>query len=253
MKIDYEYKNQGLSSFPYLIGQYPPSEFDSPYRSTIPLLCFWRDPEAAHDKFSRLLNLTPSPELTLSFEYCVDAQKGDGRASQTDLMLISDQYSVAIEAKYTEGAYEKVKAWLGDSENRKLVLEGWLNLINAKTIEGKVRVDEILDLPYQMIHRLASACFLDRPNNILVYQCFDLNQGKTDYYRENLKRLVGLFHMPDRFSAFLISQSLWKSSEYDQLQNRWNEGERRMSNVLLEGMQDADFIEFGEPKVWKIC
>jgi len=252
VKIDFEYKNQSLSSSQYLIRQYPPGEFDSPFRSTIPMLCFWRDPEAAFTEIARTIRIDPPQHMTLSFEYCVAAQKGNGRASQTDLMLISDQHSVAIEAKYTEPPYEKVKAWIGDSDNRRLVLEGWLDLINAKAIEGIVGVDEILDFPYQMIHRLASACFLDRPKNILVYQCFDLNQDKTDYYLTNLEQLIGLFQMQETFSAFLTNQFMLKSSEYQQLQNRWNNGERRMSNAVLDSMKKEDFIGFIEPKVLKI-
>lgn len=252
MKVEFEYKNQGLSSFQYLIRQYPPSEFDSPYRSTIPMLCFWRDPESGLDQISRALGLDLPHRVTLSFEYCVDVQKGKGRPSQTDLMLISDQYTVAIEAKYTEPPYEKVKIWMGDSDNKRLVLEGWLDLINNKAGNGDVVVEDILDLPYQMIHRMASACILDRPRNILVYHCFDLNQEKTDYYRENLERLIRLFHMPNNFGAFLINYPLRKSSEYQILQNRWDAGDRRMSDVVLYGMKKTDFIIFGEPDAMMI-
>ena len=35
-----------------------------------------------------------------------------------------------IEAKRTESPYESVKRWLGDSDNRKLVLDGWLEVID---------------------------------------------------------------------------------------------------------------------------
>ena len=252
MKIDFEYNNQSLSSYQDLISQYPPSEFDSPYRSTIPMLCFWRDPDFGLAEIAHTLQVDPPAQMTLSFEYCVDVQKGKGRPSQTDLMLISDQYSVAIEAKYTEPPYDKVKVWLGQSDNKRLVLEGWLDLINAKAIDGGVRIDDIRDLPYQMIHRLASSCFLDRTVNILAYQCFDLDSKKIDYYRTNLNRLINLFNMPDNFSAFLINQPLRKSSKYQILQNRWQAGERRMADAVRSGMKSNNFICFGDLDFIKI-
>jgi hypothetical protein len=218
------------------------------------MLCFWRDPEKGLAEFTRASGIDLPQQITLSFEYCVEAQKGRGRPSQTDLMLISDQYAVAIEAKYTEPPYEKVKDWLGESDNKRLVLEGWLDLINAKAIEGRAGIDEILDLPYQMVHRLASACFLDRPQNVLVYQGFDMDHEKTTYYRENLERLIKLFQMPGNFSAFLINQPLRKSPRYMQLQDKWNNSnpKPRMSDDVLSTMNDKDCILFGAPKVWKI-
>ena len=98
MKIAVEYNNRRLSGFEYLLCQCPPSEFDSPYRSAVPMLCFCRDPEAALTRVTRTLGLDPPRQLTLSFAYGLVVGKGRGRPARTDLLLIADQYAVAIEA-----------------------------------------------------------------------------------------------------------------------------------------------------------
>ena len=67
------------------------------------------------------VNLAPESDLTLSFEHCVNVQKGVGKPSQTDLMLFVNGTCIAVEAKYTEPRYDTVKKWKEDSENKRLV------------------------------------------------------------------------------------------------------------------------------------
>ena len=118
---------------------------------------------------------------------------------------------------------------------------------------GRLRIDQVLDLPCRMIHCLASACFFERPANILLYQGFDLDQETLDYYQHHLERLLELVQLPPNFRAYLCNRPLRKSRTYHQLENRWRKGERLLSSAMLEGMRQADFIAFGEPQVRRIA
>ena len=147
-----------ISNFENLVASYSPSEFDSPRRSTILLLDYWRSFGQAVKGFRELVCLDNSSQSLLHFEYSVSVQAGKGKASMTDLMLIDKTSTFAFEAKYKENPYQSVSKWLqkSDTQNRKRVLDGWLCLIHSRT-GVSLAISDISSLPYQLIHRTASA------------------------------------------------------------------------------------------------
>jgi len=249
MNIQLEYKNTPVSDYNSLIESYPKSEFDSPFRSTVPFLYFWKNIKERLDDYLGWLGLKISHTVTASFEFLVDVQRGKGRPSQTDLMVIFDEYTITIEAKYTEPRYECVQNWLRKSQNRILVLEGWLDLIHSAIGKSNIKAIDIVDLPYQLIHRCASACFPNVAHRTLIYQCFDLDQEKEQYYKSQLQSLNQILNKPDNLNFIVLNIPLLKSSEYIDLQNRWNRGERKMYRDVIRGMKKGEFIEFGNRKI----
>ncbi|MGV7223183.1 MAG: DUF6946 family protein [Nitrospinales bacterium] len=195
------------------------------------------------------VNLTTHSNVTFSFEYRVNVQKGVGNPSHTDLMLIIDKAGIAIEAKYTEPRYATVKKWRNDSENRRNVLEGWLNLIGSVTGESAT-IEAVDDIEYQLIHRLASVCHLKVKNRILVYQLFDSDDVKMGGYLSDLSKLKQI--MSFNFDCFLINIPIIKSDSYAVLQRRWDNRERKMSEDVLKVVRDEDLIHFGDPRIIKL-
>ena len=173
---------------------------NSAQTSSLPLVQFWK-PEGNGVKDvleeSCGLNRKGLCETTFYFEYPVPVHQkcgGRGKASMTDLMIISNAYAIALEAKYTEylkGGQESISHWLkkdkGESPtNREKVLQGWLNYISTKgcsTISQiKDRPKETDEVPYQLFHRLASACAatLDSERKpVVVYQLFCDEEAQT--------------------------------------------------------------------------
>src|SRR5207247_11173459 len=100
----------------------------SPKRSTVPLLDYWREPDLHLRDLWALLGLPRSDHTEMHFEYEVPVQRGRGKSSYTDLMVLSEEVAVAIEAKFTEPRYESVDKWLGPTPtaNRREGSEGWL-------------------------------------------------------------------------------------------------------------------------------
>jgi hypothetical protein len=259
MNIQLQYRNESVSDYLSLIERYPESEFDSPYRSTIPLLCFWSNIQDQLDGFTRLLGLRPMSQVVACFEFGVDVQKGRGKPSQTDLMITSDNHAIAIEAKYTEPPYEKVNAWMGNSSNRMQVLEGWLHLICSAIGRNKINTQDVGDLPYQLIHRCASACYPNADSRALVYQCFDLDEKKALYYQSQLKSLYAILNKPDQLEFFLMNIPLIKSQACAELQNRWNSGEdemhvgeEEMHVKVIRELKRNEFLSFGKPTIISI-
>jgi hypothetical protein len=118
------YGSAPVSDFASLVSCYPKDEFNSPTRSTVPLLALAKDEPDLLQQFLSQCGLDRN--AALHFEYQVKSPRGQGRASHTDLMVCGKVGCMAIEAKWTEPAYETVNAWLTpETNNRSEVLKSW--------------------------------------------------------------------------------------------------------------------------------
>jgi hypothetical protein len=167
------YGDKVVADFEQLVKLLPPDAVASPLRSTVPLVDFWRTPESRLAQLSATIGVALRPPIELCFEYPVPVQRGRGKASFTDLMIIANSAAVAIEAKFTEPRSETVRTWLRDPPqvNRTEVLKGWLDLIRDAS-GTSLRVADVMGLPYQLVHRTASVCFVAGHVRAVVYQVF---------------------------------------------------------------------------------
>ena len=134
MQTEWAFKGGGLGGHDALLDRYPDEEFNSPTRSTIPLLEYWRSPEQRIRELNSALGLPVPPRVQLNFEHTVCPPRGRGNPSHTDLMAISlPDLAIAIEAKWTEQRYQIVGKWLRDSANRK---EGAAGLVRVAGTAG---------------------------------------------------------------------------------------------------------------------
>ena len=245
--IALSYNTKPISTFEDLIKTYPQKEFDSPFRSTVPLLSRWRDTEQCIVSFCQALGIIPPINFQAKFEYQVVPPKGRGKASHTDLMLLWDATAMAIEAKYTEPPYLTVREWLGTgSSNKRLVLEGWLKLI-SRAAECLLRLDDVHDLSYQLIHRCASACSRVADTRFVIYLVCDDGSGNRhfDYYREQLKTLRPLLGKCTSLKFVLMRGQFRPKPFYIDLQKKWNAGGREFSEEVIEGLLADKLMEFG--------
>lgn len=182
----------------------------------------------------------------MHFEYEVPVQRGRGKSSFTDLMIFTDDVAVAIEAKFTEPRYESVATWLGGTPttNRLDVLEGWLCAIEAAA-ETSIPRDAVMDLPYQLIHRTASFCCVDRRKRLVVYQVF--GDSPPDYYAGDLRRFAAAIAAPDRMAFVVLGCACQSTDKYARLESRWDAGERDLGNDVSEALLAGALLEFGRP------
>ena len=244
MKVEWYFSGHPIDGLSDLIRAYGNEEFDSPTRSTVPSLAYWATPEKSLSSFLGALGLPVPEAVKLDFEHKVPVQSGHGKASYTDLMISSDGLSVAVEAKSKESRYEDVETWLGvpPSENRSAVLSGWLSLLERRSSE-KLYPDSVAELPYQLVHRAASACRSDAETRCLVYQVFDPDPEKQQFYQRDLEGLREALGAPSpKLGIYLVICRIHGSPTYESLVSAWQSGSRSMHEEVIEGLLAGDML-----------
>jgi len=232
-----KYKTVEVKSLKDLLSQYSLKEFDSPFRSTIPLIILvYR----YNEYLNELINVKQLNKSEFIFEYETNVVKGKGFPSCTDLMIINESESICIEAKRTEPEYIKVANWLNGTRNRSEVLDGWISLIN-KSSNKIITVEDIQNIPYQMIHRAASACSVHRLKNSLVYIGFDLSDKMIDYYRKNLQIIKNIFG--ENMQVILGKFNIQCSQKYKNIEIDWNSKKSGLSSKIIELIINEDIMK----------
>jgi hypothetical protein len=233
----------GVDSYDELLERFSDDALASPRRSTVPLLALWRWPMEPLGNLGRAIGANLTTPIELSFEYTVPVRRGAGKPSCTDLMILSAESGVAIEAKFTEPGYETVQEWLGPapSDNRRAVLAGWLEGI-ADTTGAAIDIGAIQALPYQMIHRAASACAVGRARAFLAYLVF----GEAgDYYQEHLARFNAILGNRDQLQVRLVECPLHPLPDFLRLEQAWLAGERGMGSRVRDALATGVLFQFG--------
>ena len=233
------YGSYSPQSFVTVLHQMRDSEFLKLSRSTVPSLHYWREPESSLERVLDKIGMGADACGALCFEYPV-ASFGRNKPSFSDLMYISTYGSIAIEAKSTEPLGETCKQWRDskqNSVNATSVLRHWLSLIERVT--GPVNVDEIEDVPYQMIHRIASLCSVDSPRRALMYQHHRVDLKAADFSVPLLK-LAAAVAAQTRIEIWLHLVDLERTAAYVELENSLgqmspNEVALRVRSAILDG------------------
>jgi hypothetical protein len=233
------------ASFSDLVDKYGTAEFDSPFRSTVALLSYWRQPDARLPAFASVLEVPLGDAAELHFEYQVPVQRGRGKPSCTDLMILSGATSMAVEAKSTEPRYQTVESWLSreTDRNRSDVLDGWLRLLN-RVAHAPIARKKVEGLPYQLIHRAASACQPDVADRWLIYHVYSSSPDAATKYKADLEQLRTVLGSSP-LQVRLLWSELQPSAGCSELFNRWDKGERHLSAGVKQGLKAHDLFACG--------
>ena len=238
--MNLHYDRTLYSTIAAVIPMYGGSEFQSPTRSTVPLLSWLKHEQPMLSSLLRDFGMPA--DCNLHLEYEVKPQKGRGMASHTDLMVISGECSLAIEAKWTEPRYKTVSNWLGQGtnpQNRYAVLTGWLGLLQ-KHAQRTPNVGDFSDAVYQMVHRAASACAAGG-NTKLAYLVFkpspDPRTADMHVIRDDLTHLWNLLGNPKGFSFYLVEVQLSPTAAFDAIASlpKGNEATAQQVSAALLG------------------
>lgn len=189
--------------------------------SSLPLAQFW-DPVKTSKELNKFLEDFKEKGIDACsgnryFEYptpCEDKNKKLLKYSQpsmTDLMIINDKYQIAIEGKYTEYSesnYETIREWNKNKEEHKDAIKNqWIEYIRECGATDKQDISD--DIPYQFLHRTASACYNCKNSKkipVLVYQLFydSSNKKKKDDFINTLKDCARQLGFTDKIKFFII-------------------------------------------------
>jgi hypothetical protein len=233
------------ADWPALVAAFADTDFDSPRRSTVPLVAYWRDPTTRFGWLQERLGFPAATSASFSFEHPVGPSLGRGKPSYTDLMILAPASAIAIESKYTEPSYENVRAWLHEprDQNRCDVLRGWLSMLDMATGAG-LTIDAVLHLPYQLVHRAASACFPNAKHRAVIYQVFDATH--RDRYLDELRHLRALVLKHEALKLAVLVTPAVPVQHYTGLLARWDAGERKMASEVRSALLAGQAFAFKE-------
>jgi hypothetical protein len=123
------------------------------------------------------------------------------------------------------------------SANATSVLQHWLALIERVT--GRASADEVHDLPYQMIHRVASLCSVDSSRRVLMYQHDRVDLKAVDF-SVPLSKLVDALAAQRRIETWLHLIDLERTATYLEVEKSLahlspNEVAMRVRRAILDG------------------
>ncbi len=208
------------TTFKEVVPLYSTKEFHSPTRSTVPMLSMLIHQRATFNVIFTDLGMPAESDVYL--EYTVRQELGRGNASHTDAMLISGDNALAIEAKWTEPMYDCVRKWISkgkDEANRRLVLDGWLQLLQQR-VDKKLTPTDFESSIYQMVHRAASAAAAGK-NPKLAYLLFkpspDPRAATTNAIKNQLALLWSALGSPSNFPFYVVEITLTEEEAYQPL------------------------------------
>ncbi len=237
MKLEIKFGSPKPYDYDTLLDQFSGTKINSIRTSSVPLLEFWKDTEKKLELLFKEIGINGDNPL-LCFEYPTKPQKGKGKSSMTDLMIINGKAKIAIEAKFTE--YCKMKSDLiekwkkeGNTENRELVLGYWTSLIEK--FSNGINLESLNEIDYQFYHRTASACS-ETKSAIVIYQLFYDNKtkGELDVYKNKLYKYVRLINPKESLNFYI-----------------W-EVEVKQQVLKLSKPQNNPFIEMKNQKIYDI-
>jgi len=184
--------------------------------STYPLLKYW-DLNCNNATISEMrltdllskLELSKPKNIQVCFEYPVKPTDGKGKASMTDIMIVSDTFKIAIEGKYTEPTYQSVTSWLKKDQsnvgNREKVLNSWIKMLNPFCLE-ELDIEKIEHIEYQLVHRTASACNANINKAFIVFQQFcDDNNNRSAAVKKKIGEFIKIIKPKETLKFFIDS------------------------------------------------
>ena len=268
-------KPENADSWEYAASIFAAHEsVNSEKTSSLPLVQFWKPNErlsvqgkedCCADGFFRACKIGDLAfdlrTAEFSFEYPVPTQRGRGKASMTDLMITTNKFAMAIEAKWTEckeNYKPTIDKWLNEGknlENRKLVLNGWLDYINKFLPNNKcLDIDNnIAQIPYQFLHRVASACYVAMKKGVVpvvIYQLFfdDGNNGTEEDMRRFTSELTESYNelfqgdAPIRFNVIQVKTEI-DNVVRDEIRGTLSERADAFNDIFLT-MQEKEVYRF---------
>ncbi len=219
------YKSNEISTKQELINSYENKEFDSPFRSTIPLIeLFFENKET----LKKIFNYDESYNAV--FEDETKPYETSSHPSCTDLRLYNKTYNYCIEAKQTESKYGSVAKELKANPEKQKTIKGFLNIINNRC-NTKIEINDVLDITYQIF---ASACKVSDRTEML-YFCFNITPEKENYYKTELKKINKLTNSTIPIKIVLMDAI--PSNTFKKIQDKWTiNKERHLSEEIKSAM-----------------
>jgi hypothetical protein len=233
------------------ILRYGDKEFESPTRSTVPLLSLLIHAPSVFNDIVTALRMPEKHDLFL--EYTVSPRGGRGKASHTDVMIKSGSAALAIEAKWTEPMYDTVRKWLGGEtdSNRNRALNGWLEML-ADRVGENLSAAQFSDSIYQMVHRAASAADSGEQPRLayFLFKCSGVNNAATtDQIVAQLRSLWFKLGKPANFPFSVVELDIVPTQAFDEIMGLPKNLSSTAEAVVAALLGETPLFQFGTPRI----
>ena len=230
--------------------------------SSLPLTDFSKSTNEKREQIEeKVANLRLS-DSTLCFEYPTFPRKGGHLAglpfrrgaSMTDIMIISDRYRIAIEGKYSEyikdPAYGPTVAdWYKGHEKKGSIKndskKSWYSFIRDMRQVNNMK--EVNTIPYQFLHRVASACFPCSNTRLIPIVCYQLFYDNFNSTKEKMQKFERVLKEAYESLGLTLRFLIWEVEISNALKVR-DQYKDSFEGLFLE-MKNKEIFEFGESKI----
>jgi hypothetical protein len=262
------YNRTPVDSIESLLSNFKGKTLQSPTRSTVPLLDMTI--HAPSNLGSIVERCGAEKESELCFEYEVSSGSKSARPSQTDLMVLGKSAAVAVEAKWTEAAYESIAVRLArrtklrkndlsaealamDRKHQEAEVGAWLRKLQPLVIEPLTTIG-MADVVYQVIHRAASVICTGLSPSLLYLHFHDAevrSGANASIYKMDLGRLYKMLGRPCGFRFFVATQPIERTAVF-----RTIEGLSRTQfstrAAVCEAIKAGPLFNYGAPSLEQV-
>ena len=209
--------------------------------SIIPTIDYWKN------RKNRILHELMIEDCDICFEYPVKSIN-NATSSYTDVMLISENTAIAVESKWNESIEFLCKDHKAKRKDE--VQQHWINIISGY-LKNEFTLKQFEDIEYQLLHRVASACYLGKQNCKVVYQIFYTDTRKDDFINEILK-LIQLLGDP-RIEFYIDSVQIKFKEKYYSLEGKIKTLDKKeKTETIKQALKKNTLFGFVDEKIEKL-
>jgi len=209
--------------------------------SIIPTIDYWKNIK------NRILTELMKEDCDVCFEYPVQSIN-NATSSYSDVMLISENTAIAVESKWNESVEFLCRDHKAKRKDE--VQQHWINIISGY-LNKEFNLTQFEEIEYQLLHRVASACYLNKQNCKVVYQIFYTHTRKEDFKNEILKlaHLLG----DSRIEFYIDSVQIKLNDEYSILKERIKPLEKKdRIETIKQALKENTFFDFVDEQIEKL-
>jgi hypothetical protein len=209
--------------------------------SIIPTIDYWKN------KKNRIITELIKEDCDVCFEYPVKSIT-NATSSYTDVMLISETTAVAVESKWNESIEFLCKDHKAKRKDK--VQQHWINIISGY-LNKEFTLKQFENIEYQLLHRVASACYLGKPNCKIVYQIFYTDSRKDDFINEIVK-LIQLID-DSRIEFYIDSIQIKFMQKYLNLEEKIKIlNKKEKTGTIKQALKENKLFHFLDEKIEKM-
>lgn len=239
----YNFGNPNGMSIDEIIDLSSNEHFSKITCSLLPTIDYWKNIE------NRVMSLLKENDYKLCFEFPVKSIPC-AKSSYTDLMIVSEKTNIAVESKWNEKIGQSCIKWRRTKERGEEVIKNWLGYISKYT-RINYSLKEFEDIEYQILHRVASSCSLNKEKCVVLYQLFYEDNKKKDYIEQLSKMKLRV--RSELIHFYIHNVKIEKKDKYYALEKEIkNRSKNEKVDLIKNTLKRFKLFSFDDREIYEI-